>query len=598
MGMGPPGQQAYPPPPFRGPGMLLPAYKGWTLRKAPDSNSWTRVRKTEFSVSEKDLAVKAKLNRGLTAEDVYDALPLNSQRDQIDRLVDEENETSPWVDWKLARISTLRRTNGFGRVLETTQIRVILKKVLRSSPKPPVQQQLRDTNFPGEVVDLFEPPAPQIVPLQNLPPPPLGQPSGREHGVPSGIMDVTGMMPNPQKRGGKRPGKRMENFGGNFGGNMGDNFNDDMNGMGRSRSPSLKSKKSLEKIEKDVKTIKRNIEKMNISSSDSYESDDSFVDVRDGRRGRKQHRHKIPPPPIGKYAYRRSKSPHPNRRHSSLSSEAVDWSSSSSRYTDATSIGSARYLNRYIDRSRSRSRSRGIIRDHRKPPSYPLLDAQDKQTVINIMTTDRPQGQQYRRRYSDVGPSHAPLALPLAPEVGEFDDQALWPPHYMDTGNRRSIYPIGMRRASYQSDGMRRASYQSDGMMRGVNPYRQRRFDLERSVVDLSIEESDARRRADDAHKRADDAQRRAEDLERRAEGTRRKTEDLERRAEDTQRRTEELERRAEDTQRRVEDWRRIEDSYRTRRTSENISPQFRRLSSRSISPRDSRFSTYPRGGW
>lgn len=127
-----------------------PTYRGFVLRKAPDSVSWSRVIRREFLVSD-DMVDKTKLSRrNRPVEEIYDALSLN-QRGQIDQLVAQANldETNPLAEWKFASIEFSRRTHGFGKVIKATQIRVILKKVPRIHPNPRVQQAAKEYAVTG-----------------------------------------------------------------------------------------------------------------------------------------------------------------------------------------------------------------------------------------------------------------------------------------------------------------------------------------------------------------------------------------------------------------------------------------------------------------
>lgn len=470
-------------------------YQGWTLRKAdPEPGQrydWTRVNITEFPVSTRDMALRAKQSRKKhSVLEVYDALKADSQRSHIDRLIEERNgqEQNVWAEWKLANIEVIRKTIpgifGSSKVIETTQLRVILKKVPRDTPKKKQQKPPKANNFAGEVVDLYEPP---------LPAAPAGKKDGGGGGAgPMGPMGGgVDRRPPPPPGGFPPPGGGIQVMGSDF------DHRDELNGRGRRRhSPGPRS--SAEKLNKKVLKY---LERMGIA--DSENDSDDFDEV-DGRRGRKS-KYKLPPPPMGRHSRRRSKSPFVNNRRNSASSfEMIDYaeSSSSGQYTDATPPLSAdsRHIRRYLDRSRSRSRGR--FRLHGKPPGYPLPG---EPVVVNNYYGDTAKDPLYLRRHSDGDRSFVPrhpAALPAAPDVPlyGYNGVAARPQSYMD--------PIS-RRATYAGDDVKR---ELDAFQKGRDE--ERRANLEARVQELKRQEEASLRRIDDL-RRVEDGVRWRRDSER-----------------------------------------------------------------------------------
>lgn len=476
--------------------MFVTEYRGWTLRRAePEPGQrydWTRINKFEFPVSIKDMAIRAKQSRNKRPVlDVYDSLRLDSQRAHIDRLIEDQNrlETNLFTEWKLANIEAIvRKIPGLlgskDRIIETNQIRVILKKVARTTPRRPGAKPLGPHGFAGETIDLHEPP-----PIPNIPNVPKMQAEGPMGGRgPMGPGPGPGpgpgsLPPPPRALGGRGSMEKMPPRGVLHGGK---------NDRGRSRSRSAGPRTSSEKLNKVIKYLDR----LGIGDSDS-ESGDSIVEIDDRRARRKPSKFKIRPPPLGSNRRPRSRSPY-KRRDSSSSFEIIDnvSSASSGSYTDATpplSTGSGRYARRYFERSRSRSRGR--FRNHRKPPSYPLPLPEP---VVNYNFFGDSKLPRYVRRHSDddqpYGLRSPSNALPLAPEAPGYG------------------YPrLASRAQSYMDDTSRRATYTGtgDGMRPVLDAYQKGREEERRASLEARVQEL---RRQEAASMRRIDSLRRVED--------------------------------------------------------------------------------------
>ncbi|KAF2238939.1 hypothetical protein EV356DRAFT_528828 [Viridothelium virens] len=221
----------------------IPAsYEGWVLHKAEslpgEKKSWSRIEKNPMPLSEAQLASKLKSKKWRKPPlDAYRSLPLQSQRDQINRLFASRNEgeIDPHLVWSLAGIDTRIERNCRTRRLETAEIYVILKRNAKFSAVTRTSHNSGDDQgVSGDIVDLrdpikkpknkkvpgkknnidegFEPPPPpldgvpapegplQAIPMQNsparpgepidvVPPsppvPPLSPPLGEPRGFPS-----------------------------------------------------------------------------------------------------------------------------------------------------------------------------------------------------------------------------------------------------------------------------------------------------------------------------------------------------------------------------------------------------------------------------
>lgn len=463
-----------------------PTFQGWTLRKAePEPGQpydWTRVNITEFPVSTRDMAARAKQSRRKhSVLEVYDALRTDSQRSQIDRLIEDQNrqEQNVWAEWKLANIEVIRRAIpgvfGSTKVIETTQLRVILKKVPRETPKKAQKKLPKSNSFAGDVVDLFEPPPPAPVAGKKEGGGVLGAAAG---GLAGGGVE---RLP-PPPHGFPPPGVHV----------MGNDFDrrDESRGRrGRRQSPGPRT--SAEKLNKVLNYLER------LGIPDSENDSDDIIDEVDGGRGRRRIKYRIPPPPIGRNSRRRPKSPFVNNRRDSGSSiDMIDYaeSSSSGQYTDATpplSAANGRYTRRYLDRSRSRSPGR--FRVHGKPPAYPLPG---EPTINYNFFGDAAKDPLYVRRHSDGErpfvsryPTAALPAAPDAPLYG-YNGVAARAQNYMDATSRRGTYPV---------DDMRR---ELDAFQKGREE--ERRANLEARVQELRRQEEASMRRIDDL-KRVED---------------------------------------------------------------------------------------------
>ena len=432
--------------------------------------------------------VRAKLGRRTrSVDDMYDALPLDSQRDQIDRLVSQanEHEPNPWAEWTVARIGFTRRTDGFCNVIETTQIRVILKRIPRGFPKPYVEQPPSNTSFAGEIVDLFDPPV-----ISAFPPPNNRPPSPPPPPVPP---------PLPQPPPGQKKSETKQ-----------------------AKPPSVES--------------------------DDY--DDSPDEARRHKPGRRQSRgrHKSPPPTIVKYVHHRSKS-RPDRRYSASSFEVDEWSSSSasgcSHHTEVrvpSSVGGERYVQRYIHRSRSRQRDSS--RGPRKPPRYPMLDARDNRPVVQVnMGANRLQDLQHVPQQFDGDQSGVPLVMPPAPQVPRIYDR--FPQNHMDPRDRRreaEAFQLLIREELRKAD-LERAvtdlSKQEDDRKKAIADLKKQEDERKKVVAELKKQEDDKKKAIADLGKQEDDRKRNVANLGRQEDDRKRNVADLEKQEVDTKRRIE-----------------------------------------------------------
>ncbi|KAL9096925.1 MAG: hypothetical protein Q9165_000889 [Trypethelium subeluteriae] len=139
------------------------SYEGWVLHKAEslpgERKTWSRIEKNPMPYSEAELAGKLK-SKDWRRPDAYRNLPLQSQRNQINRLIASRNkgEVDPNLLWSLAGIDTRIERNYRTRRLETAEIYVILKRNAKLSAAARNAFGLGDNRgLSGEIVDLRDP---------------------------------------------------------------------------------------------------------------------------------------------------------------------------------------------------------------------------------------------------------------------------------------------------------------------------------------------------------------------------------------------------------------------------------------------------------
>ncbi|EKG16859.1 hypothetical protein MPH_05840 [Macrophomina phaseolina MS6] len=189
-------------------GPVLRTFHGWSFRKIHEPGieaSWSRCRKTPLPYSSDELSRIVQKGGGagmsgsgskkgsgrLGVAEQYNALRSAHQRAQVDGLLEwvRSEERNAGAEWSLACIEQdvqefIRR--GFGRIRETREMRVILRRSPRKGAAGVSGEKV--DGFPGEVVDL-------------------------EHGH-VGTQPLHGML------GGAGPGPGPGAFGGGVGGGM------------------------------------------------------------------------------------------------------------------------------------------------------------------------------------------------------------------------------------------------------------------------------------------------------------------------------------------------------------------------------------------
>jgi len=425
--------------------------------------------------------------RSVTA--LYDGLKSNNQRAQIDRLIEEQNrqETNLWAQWELASIEVhVRKVPGlFGKdkFIETTQIRVILKRLPRTTPKvqerkPPV----KSNNYAGITVDLFDPPAP--APSGGNASKGQGDKGGgdkMQQGGPGGPMGPGGPLPPPNFVPMEhRPDPRMM---------------PPPPRRGSFRGPSPGPRGSGSKLERVINYLDRMAIRENEPEFDYIEDEEDWE-----RSGRRRQKYDLRQRPVRKHSRHRSRSRGRRGSNSSFDMlEEFDTSSSgSSSFTDATPP----LLNKYGPRPRSGSRGR---LEHRKPPALPLYEPKISYNFFGDASKDSPQ---FRRR-SDVGPyggTYARPVLPLAPEVplygGAYNQ-------FLEAPTRRSTFA--------DEESLRR---EAEAFQRGREQEHKR--NLEEKMFELKKKQQEERLRRIEDQRRDDEIRRREDEMRRRDDEMRR----------------------------------------------------------------------------
>ena len=274
------------------------AYQGFILRKAvPEPGqkfSWDRIQRTEYQLQSSDLNVKAKDARWKKpAAAKYDGLRTDTQRMHIDDLIAEQNSKEPnqFTEWKLADIEVQHRDIRIGllqKATETSQIRVILKKVPRTTARPWDEGRPRIVDLNKSQQQPVQQPISQLQqfqqPLFAMPPPPP---------LPGMLGGGMAMPPPPQALGDAPLGQMMP---GKFGGNgaepkkVGAGKGGKAGKVDQPKS-SAKNRRDSSPDRLDAK-ISRLLEAAGIDDSDSSsesDSDDSIIGIE--KRHRKKGKH-------------------------------------------------------------------------------------------------------------------------------------------------------------------------------------------------------------------------------------------------------------------------------------------------------------------